>query len=212
MSIHKYNSKGKLVEPWEDGYFSVTTILGVRHNKWLWEWKMRLGKEESEKVANEAADKGTRVHKRLEQILQGREFKATPKDLKPYIEAFNNWMEEYQPHIYNTEYFVRSYKYGYAGTIDLFCAFDDSLWVIDFKTSKAIYDEYGLQVRAYAYALQEMTGHKNIRTGVLQLGLPTKKGWKFREKKEPMNVFLAHKKIFDWELKHHPIKKPKVKA
>lgn len=213
MSLHKYNSEGKLVEPWEDGYFSVTTILGVKHNKWLWEWKMRLGKEESEKVANEAADKGTRVHRRLEKILTGQEFKTTPKELKPYIDAFNSWFVEYQPEIIHAELFVSSDRYGYAGTVDLVCFIDGEVWIVDFKTSKAIYDEYGLQVRAYGYAYEEYFGMKNkVRTGILQLGIPTKKGWKFREKKEPMNVFLAHKKIFDWELKHHPIKKPKVKV
>lgn len=209
MSIHKYNIKGKLVEPWEDGYFSVTTILGVRHNKWLWEWKMRLGKEESEKVANEAADKGTRVHKRLEQMLNGREFKTLPKDLKPYIDAFTKWADETNFSHYTPEYFVYSDRYKYAGTADLICKINNDWWLIDFKTSKAIYDEYGIQVRAYGYAFEEITNIKP-RTAILQLGLPTKKGWKFREKKEPMNVFLAHKKIFDWELKHHPIKKPKV--
>lgn len=170
---------------------------------------MRLGKEESEKVANEAADKGTRVHKRLEKILKGQKFKTTPKELIPYIVAFLNWMDEYNLEgMYSPEVFVHSNKYGYAGTADLVCTLNNELWLIDFKTSKAIYDEYGLQVRAYGYAYEEMTG-KRVRTAILQLGLPTKKGWKFREKKEPMNVFLAHKKIFDWELKKHPPRKPK---
>lgn len=210
MSIHKYNSIGKLVEPWEDGYYSVTTILAIKHNPWLWHWKMKLGKEESDRIGNEAAEKGTRVHKRLEQILKGREFKTTPKELKPYIDAFNNWMEEYQPTLIQTERFVYSDKYKYAGTADMLCRINGENWLIDFKTSKAIYDEYGLQVRAYGYALNEMAPGFKWKTAILQLGLPTKKGWKFREKKEPMNVFLAHKKIFDWELKHHPIKKPKI--
>lgn len=210
MSIHKYNSKGRLVEPWEDGYFSVTTILAIKHNPWLWHWKMKLGKEESDRIGNEAAEKGTRVHRRLEQMLSKKVFKTVPKDLKPYIEAFNNWYEQCQPELIESEKYLYSDKYGYAGTADLICWIDGELWLIDFKTSKAIYDEYGLQVRAYGYAFQEMTGVK-VRTAILQLGLPTKKGWKFREKKEPMNVFLAHKKIFDWELKHHPIRKPKIK-
>lgn len=212
MSIHKYNDKGKLVEPWEDGYYSVTTILAVKHNRWLWEWKMKLGKEESEKVANEAADKGTRVHRKLEKILAGQKFIKIDKELLPYIVAFNNWLNEYCPEgDILSEVYIYSKKYGYAGTADMICTIDGELWLVDFKTSKAIYDEYGLQVRAYGYAYEEMTGTK-VRTAILQLGLPTKKGWKFREKKEPMNVFLAHKKIFDWELKHHPIKKPKVKV
>lgn len=211
MSIHKYNSKGQLIEPWEEGYYSVTTILGVKHNKWLWEWKMKLGKEESEKIGKEAADKGTRVHKRLEKLLSGYNFKTTPKELKPYIQAFNNWLEEYRPDFMEPEVFVYSDKYGYAGTADLVCYMNDELWLIDFKTSKAIYDEYGLQVRAYGYAYEEMNKIDGLKvnTAILQLGLPTKKGWKFREKKEPMNVFLAHKKIFDWELKKHPPRRPK---
>ena len=211
MSIHKYNAEGRLVEPWEEGYYSVTTILAVKHNTWLWHWKMKIGKEESDRIGSEAAEKGTRVHRRLEKILDGYKYKTTPKELKPYIKGFNNWLEEYAPEDMYPEVFVYSTKYGYAGTADLICTINDELWLIDFKTSKAIYDEYGLQIRAYGYAYEEMTGNK-VRTAVLQLGLDTKKGWKFREKKEPMDVFLAHKKIFDWELKHHPNKKPKVKV
>ncbi len=207
-SIHKYNSKGILVEPWEDGYYSVTTILAVKHNKWLWHWKMKLGQEESDRLGNEAAEKGTRVHRRLEKLLGGQEFKTTPKELKPYIDAFNSWLEETKPENCEAEVFIFSNKYGYAGTADLICIINNEVWLIDFKTSKAIYDEYGLQVRAYGYGYEEMTGTR-VRTAVLQLGLPTKKGWKFREKKEPMDVFLAHKKIFDWELKKHPKRKPK---
>lgn len=211
MSIHKYNAKGRLVEPWEDGYYSVTTILAVKHNTWLWHWKMKLGKEESDRIGSEAAEKGTRVHKMLERTLNNNPPKRLSKELKPYFTAFLNWWNEYLVVGAEPEVFVKSDKYGYAGTADLICYIDGELWLIDFKTSKAIYDEYGLQIRAYGYAYEEMTGNK-VRTAVLQLGLPTKKGWKFREKKEPMNVFLAHKKIFDWELKHHPPKKPKVKV
>jgi len=207
-SIHKYNRMGRLVNPWDPGYFSVTTILAVKHNTWLWHWKLKVGKEESDRISFESSGRGTRVHRRIEKMLNGHVFKTIPEEIKPYIEAFNNWMEDTQPKILNTELFVKSDRHGFAGSIDLVCEINDRLWVIDFKTSKAIYDEYGLQIRAYGYAYDEMLSTR-AHTAVLQLGLPTKKGWKFRELKEPIGIFLAHKKIFDWEKKKHPIRKPK---
>lgn len=212
-SIHKYNSKGRLINGWEEGYFSVTTILDVRHKKNLWYWKMAIGQEESSRIAEEAAQIGTKAHRRLEQLLNGQKFKNTPVDIKRHIDSYHRWADIYQPTDIKTETFVYSDKYGYAGTADLICKINGEDWLIDFKTSKNTHPKmgYGIQVKAYAYAYEEMTGVK-CRMGVLQLGMPTKKGWMFRESQEPMNLFIAHKIIFDWQLQHEPIKEPKVKV
>lgn len=103
--------------------------------------------------------------------------------------------------------YLVSERHKYAGTADLICLIDDVLWIIDFKTgSKSI--DHGLQLAAYRQAYKEMTGHK-ARTACLYLTDKTKRGWSWKEYKEPVGVFLAAKKLFDWQVKKEPFKKPK---
>ena len=55
---------------------------------------------------------------------------------------------------------IYSKKYNYAGTLDLICTTKKSneLTLIDWKTSKAIYDNYIYQTLAYKFAFEEETG------------------------------------------------------
>ena len=57
---------------------------------------------------------------------------------------------------------IYSKKYNYAGTLDLICTTKKSneLTLIDWKTSKAIYDNYIYQPMAYKFAFEEETGEK----------------------------------------------------
>lgn len=208
MGYHKYNKQGLLIDAKEPGYWSVTTILDIIHKKWLWEWKLNLGRELSEKKSNDAAERGTIVHNILERIDL-----PISKILKPnrgdiYInfvdeefiihalQGYFRWVKDYQPKTIASELFVLNEKDGYAGTIDRVCEINGELWIVDFKTSKAIYRDYGLQLKAYEKAFG-----KKCRMAVLQLGLPTKKGYKFKELKEPYYAFLAVKTVFDWNMK-----------
>ncbi len=67
----------------------------------------------------------------------------------PCIESFFRIMN---PTIQHTEVNVYSKKYGYAGTADLIATIGGETWLIDYKTSKAVYPENGLQLAAYANA------------------------------------------------------------
>lgn len=206
-SIHKYNDNGELVQPWEDGYYSVTTILDIRHLNKLWQWRVHVGWDEANQRSNDASLLGNKVHQYIHGELTGdwglQEF--TP-DMAPYVNGWENWMDKVEPEVLESEYFVISKKHGYAGTADLICNIDGELWIVDYKTgNKSI--SHGVQLAAYRQAYKEMTG-KTARTACLYLTDETKKGWRWKEYKEPFNLFAAHKKIFDWQLKHEPHKKP----
>lgn len=208
MSIHKYNLKGELVQPWEEGYYSVTTILDVRHKAKLWEWKLRVGWDEANRRMLDSQDKGKVIHKALETINQDESLMIDlDPAVLPYCEGYMRWYEKFEPDVIAREEYLVSHRHKYAGTADLICTIDGQLWIVDFKTgSKSI--DHGLQLAAYRQAYKEMTG-KTAKTACLYLTDKTKRGWSWKEYKEPVNTFLAAKKLFDWQVKHEPYKEPK---
>lgn len=158
-------------------------------------------------MRNVAAERGSAVHAWIQGYLRHDVLFEVSSDMEPYIEAFNNWLpDEMQMTDPQSEVFVGSDKYKFAGTADLICYLGDEPWIIDFKTGSA-QPTHGLQLKAYQQAYYEMTGVR-CRMAGLYLGTGTKKGWRWKEYKDPFYVFLAHKQIFDWQLKKKPIKQP----
>jgi hypothetical protein len=72
-------------------------------------------------------------------------------EARPYLEAFRSFLGRYSASaIVSSEKAV--FGFGYAGTYDLLMRIDGELWLIDIKTSKGYYPEYGLQLAAYSRA------------------------------------------------------------
>ncbi len=106
-------------------------------------------------------------------------------------------------------------KYGYAGTMDAVMEIEGKTYIVDFKTSKDIFDDYLLQAAAYKMAYEEMTETKLHGFLILALRVPTKKGWREEmvEDEMPKNKkgekqrtcddyfegFIHRKNCFDWE-------------
>lgn len=63
---------------------------------------------------------------------------------------------------------VWSEQYQYQGTLDCVAKIGKKLVVVDWKTSKSIYPDMGLQLAAYAKAYEERYG-KKINTGLIVL-------------------------------------------
>ena len=105
------------------------------------------------------------------------------------------------------EKFVFSKKYKYAGTVDLIYKNKlNELLLIDFKTSKSIYDHFCLQVSAYAKAYEEMYPKQKIfQTGILQLGAKNAEGYRFIKYdalewlKEHFPAFLSVKETYEYQ-------------
>lgn len=201
MSAHFYTLDGELTN--STGIPSVSTILAVRHNERLWEWKLRLGAEAEQKTL-EAQAKGTEAHAQIEAFLKT---KAVPSD-SAYFKGFQSWYDKYQPTDIKSELFVHHKEHGYAGKLDLFCHIDGEPWIVDFKTSKKISPSMGLQLVAYQIAFESMCGVRP-RMAILQINDGrTARGFRFVEMAEPFEVFLAHKAIFDWGVKTGMIEFP----
>ena len=112
-------------------------------------------------VKEKGGSVGKDVHKWAEQFLQGKE-PPMPVDeqVRKGVEAFLKWIEQAKVKVIETEKHVYSARYDYAGITDLIAEIDGRLAVVDFKTSKGLYNDYLYQVAAYEVAYREMTGSK----------------------------------------------------
>lgn len=186
---------------WIDGEFvpGVTTILdnagpvgfGLR-NFWL-----QNTPEDSKKKSNEALEFGSLIHDAIEKLLYGEELDLTSKEyndsrVKKHLMSFHDWFHEFSPDLttIKPEFTVGSKKYKYAGTLDLACIKDNELWIIDFKTSAAIYPNYERQVAAYKYAYEEMFGEEVKHTAILRTGSQHKIGYEFKETEKNFDSFI----------------------
>ena len=173
------NGARKYMTP--DGFAlpSVTTVLDAtkpeEKKKALLEWRKRVGEEKAKQITTEAAGRGTRMHKWLENHVKTG-FAGEP-GTNPYskqshdmakiiIENGLNRCQEF----WGTEVSLY-YPEVYAGTTDLVGIHDNIECIMDHKQTnkpkkREWIDDYFLQLAAYANAHNEVYGTK-IRKGVI---------------------------------------------
>jgi hypothetical protein len=126
-------------------------------------WNMRysleaMGQEEAITVLKQspwrkstrAADRGTDIHAYLEARLNGLAPEPLSDDAEPYKAAADDWFEYAGASLEEVQTEVTMFHAGYAGTTDVIAKDEDGWVILDFKTSKAIYDEAALQLSALA--------------------------------------------------------------
>ena len=161
--------------PEDDLVPSVTTILSkTKDNTGLKIWEDRVGKEQAEKIRNEAANRGTSMHLFLKCYLLDEERKYTPSPLHTQAKSMSDVIVEtglqHLDELWGTE--VRLYyKEEYAGTTDVVGLYKGVPHIVDFKQTnkpkKAQWvQDYYLQLAAYAHAHNYMTG-SDIKNGVI---------------------------------------------
>ena len=115
-------------------------------------------------TSSSAINIGTVTHRWVEEAirwkLEGGDPPIMPKqeEAQTAIEAFSAWVSGNDVEWHSAERKVYHRKYKYAGTVDAVATINGEYSVIDWKTSKAVYPEYYLQVAAYAKALEDMEG------------------------------------------------------
>ena len=118
---------------------SVTTILSEKLDKTaLLEWRKRVGEEEANRISNQAARRGTSIHKIAERYVLNEQ--NIYKDQMPInIETFKpikETLDKYVDNILGIELPLYSKSLGCAGRTDLVAEYDGILSIIDFKTSR----------------------------------------------------------------------------
>jgi len=144
---------------------SVTTILGEKlTNKYIQEWKNRVGEEQASKVSTQAAKRGTAIHSLAESYLMND--KNWKRGAMPFnLELFSKIrpiLDLNVGSIYGIEIPLYSAELKAAGTCDLLAGYRGINSVIDFKTSKRIKTEndiesYFIQATSYSIMAEELT-------------------------------------------------------
>lgn len=179
----------------------VTSILSVREKPELWAWRMRVGMEEAGRVAKEATDKGSAVHEAIERWFADLPFHLNEVE-QPYFNGFLNWYNRYQPTECYIEQRLCDHTLGYIGRCDLIAKIDGRWYVVDFKTSKQFSIDMGLQLSAYAWAIERLIGIRPEGRMIVRLTDKTKKGYQVREYEDELPTFLAHLDIANWLAEH----------
>jgi hypothetical protein len=208
-----------------DNYYpSVTTVLdaypkGERFMQWLKD----VGSS-ADDIVGRAAEQGTNVHAACELLIKGEnvEWKDyTIDEWKMIIKFKDFWTTAKPTNIEAVEHNLVVPKIGVGGTIDLVCIIDGQRWLIDLKTSGAIYDNHFIQIAVYAAMWNETYPDERIdRIGALHLRSLTKgpdkagnklqgHGWKVDEPTEsPADLFQIWLHVFALWRRMNPHAKP----
>jgi genome maintenance exonuclease 1 len=201
VKLTRDESSGKRLYATPQGHRvpSVTTILDktkpAEARAALANWKKSVGEKKAQEITTEAANRGTRMHKYLEDYVKGeplRESVTNPfaqqsldmarividKGFPKISEVWGSEVPLYFPELY-------------AGTTDCCGVHDGDEAILDFKqTNKPKklewIEDYFLQLTAYALAHNEVHG-TNIRKGVI---LMCSKDYEYQE-------FILEPKDFD---------------
>lgn len=181
LSRESVNGKRHYLTPNGDRIPSVTTILDATKpaeaKAALMNWKKSIGEKKAQEITTEAANRGTRMHKYLEDYIKGIEINENPTNpyarqsvlmakkiidqgFPPIDEVWGNEVPLYFPGLY-------------AGTTDCVGIHDGKESILDFKqTNKPKkenwIEDYYLQLAAYALAHNELFG-TSIRKGVIMM-------------------------------------------
>ena len=187
---------------------SVTTIIGILDKPALHYWIANVTKEGKDwtKVRDDAADVGTLVHALIFSHLRGETLDLSdfPQDVIERAESclirYWDWEKEH-PGIKDItlEEPMVSEKYGYGGTLDRLCLMDDAYTIIDYKTSKEIYDDMWLQMAAYVNLAIE-AGYPVKKIRILRIGREEKEGFDEKVRDDlstEWEIFLHLKRVYE---------------
>lgn len=178
---------------------------------------IEAAKKRPDEVRDQAADLGTRAHTAIDALLQGERPVITP-DIEVPIEAFLTWRGTCGFELTKGERVVWSKQHGYAGTLDGLGIIRDKAGqqlayvVLDWKTSNGLYDEFKMQVAAYALALWERETIPVSRAIIVRFGkdkpdfeVHELSGYEIRDAFE---AFLGALAVFKWQHRKKGLEAP----
>jgi hypothetical protein len=144
----------------------TTTVIGrFKESGGLLHWAFKQGQSGAATLYEErdkAAEAGTIAHDMIECDILKRErpaFVAAPELLIKAENAFNQfkeWQEQTRIEIVATERVFVSERYQFGGTIDAIGRdMKGRIVLLDWKTSNSVYQDYLIQLAAYALLLEE---------------------------------------------------------
>lgn len=191
-----YNKAGTLLP-------GVTTVLGVLNKPALVPWANGLGLQgiNVREYVDVLATIGSIGHDMICCHNKGVEFQRNghPDELIDKAEncflSYLAWEKQHEVEPIACEAQLVSEKYGFGGTVDMWCRVDGVPTILDYKTGKAIYAEHIYQVAAYRYLVEENGyGVKPEAVRILQIG---------RDETEGFSEKVVTDTAREWELFQH---------
>lgn len=103
-------------------------------------------------TVKQAAVRGTDVHALALRLAAG-ETVEVPEPLEGHVDAYLQFVADFEPVEILTETVVGNRRYRYMGTLDTVAHIDGKAWLIDWKTgASGIWPEAALQLAAYRHA------------------------------------------------------------
>ena len=173
--IKQININGVRYYDTPDGtLISITSLLKNFTPEGILEWRKAVGEDVANKVMRAAADRGSKVHKIIENCLSNKQ----ENDLVGnYGELAARMFGQMVPaldkidRIRALEKGLYSTRFGIAGRVDCIAEYDKELTVIDFKTSTRKRDERNethlVQASFYSLTWEERTGEKVNQIAIL---------------------------------------------
>ena len=156
-------------------YWRVTRVKSIINQPGLNLWRARVGDKESRRIMKVRSEYGSRFHKLAELLVQDKPISGDySEEMKADIESFIKFKTNCVVETEAVEQKLISNILGVAGTADIIMRYKScnrflkkkteskfdkpSLVIGDWKTATAIFDEYWLQIAAYAFIFEELTG------------------------------------------------------
>lgn len=156
------------------GYFTAdgarvpgtTTIIGrFKESAGLIHWAWDLGRQglDYRDVRDSAADTGTLAHAMVDAHIHGNPIAVDgdhekAAQAKSAFEAYLAWESMTKLRIVETEMQLVSEEFRFGGTPDAVGVIGNRTVLLDWKTSNRVYQDYLIQLAAYAYLLKEVRG------------------------------------------------------
>lgn len=186
----------------------ATTITGLLNKPYLIRWANNLGLEgiDSSKYVDEAASTGTLAHALIESNLKGETldtsmFSPVQVDLaENAVLSFFEWKGRHSIEPILCEVPLVSDKKRYGGTVDCYCKLDGKFTLLDFKTSKSIYEDHLLQVGGGYKPLLIEHGYPVEQVRILRIGRDETEGFEERtliETEKYEGIFMRLVEIYN---------------
>ena len=169
LVVHNIGGMRFYEAPDGNKYPSITTVLGKQPGKQegLQKWRERIGEEQARIVSGKAARRGTAFHNICEDYLNGVEDITHHKD-KNFLAycmfgEMKSHLDDKIKEVVLQEQTMYSSKYKVAGRCEFIGVYNNTLAVVDFKTTttpkkEEWIEDYFVQCTAYASMYEEHTG------------------------------------------------------
>jgi len=200
----------KYFTPEGNAYPSITTVLGVLNKEGILAWRQRVGEAEANRISQQAATRGTAVHKLAEDYLDNKEDwnkGAMPSNLQSFNDL-KSILDQRLNNVWFQEEFLYSDRLKCAGQVDCIAEFDGQLSIVDFKTSRKPKKEewitnYFIQASFYAAAFYERTSIP-IKQGVILITVDGSEPQIFKVNTyDYLEHFIAVRKKYKEMKEHH---------